>query len=136
MSREQVRVNQVQFERLCGYYSGDLLSRNQCKAVSFQRRLWTVTGIVHRGNASGQVILHELAPPELYRGATGSYPCKMDGVFYKGQSVTASGRNYVLTGRCLEAVQEADVEHGPQVDLQLQLFSGEEGGCNEPLGEL
>jgi hypothetical protein len=112
----EVEVDAKRFDELRECYSGDLLGRNKCKTVVFANRLWTVTGTVSGGNDAPSVQLHELVPRDRYQGATGPYPFDSDGIFYKGQVVTARGRSFVMSGRKLIVVRKDDAPEN-QLDL-------------------
>lgn len=117
---EPREVSPRQFELLCACYSGDILADNKCKAIGFDGRLWTVTGTQSGGNGLRMATLHELVPIELYCGPVESYPCDADGVFYKGQGVTAAGKRYVMSGRRLEVV-ETPAEGGCEATAKEQM---------------
>ncbi len=114
--QSEVEVEAKRFDELCQHYSGDLLGKNTCKAVTFANRLWTVTGIVSGGKQVPTAQLHELVLPERFEGPTGSYPFDTGGIFYKGQVVKARGRSFVMSGRELTIVRNDDAPES-QLDL-------------------
>ena len=122
MSAKEVTVDAERFAAFVAAYSGQTLTKNRCKSVIFEHRLWTVTELSYmRGETTAT--LHELVAPERYHGKTGSYPTKNSRVFYKGQVVRARGEPYVMSGRRI-TVRKSAV--GPAV--QGELFGSLDAG--------
>ena len=116
MPTKQWSVEAKRFEAMTRCYSGDLLAKNKCRAIEYEGKLWTATGIWYL-KGDQQVILHELVLPEMYDGPTGTYPFRTDDVFYKGQVVTVRSETYVMNGHRIEVDLIVENEDAGQQEL-------------------